>query len=189
VTLVDNSKLHIDVSLSESDAAKVKLGQPVALTFDALPDVALSGTVATISPAATTSQNVVTYPVQIEFAAGEAPIKVGMSATADIQTEKYANAILVPSRAVTTSGGVSSVTVLQGQQRTPTTIKVVIGAASSGQTVITSCVDTSSMCLKAGDILQMTGSTASTTTNGFSNRNGGLGGFNAPASGPPPAAP
>src|SRR5439155_18235461 len=67
MTLVDRSKLHIEVNPSEADAAKVQVGQPVVLTFDALPAVKLTGKVATIAPAATVSQNVVTYPVQIEF--------------------------------------------------------------------------------------------------------------------------
>ena len=35
ITLVDRSQLHIDVNLSETDAAKVAIGQPVTLTFDA----------------------------------------------------------------------------------------------------------------------------------------------------------
>ena len=75
VTLVDQSKLHVDVSLSETDAAKVQVGQPVTLTFDALPDATLSGTVATVAPVATEEQNVVTYAVQVEFDPGETPSK------------------------------------------------------------------------------------------------------------------
>ena len=65
---------------------------PAALTFDALSTATLTGTVATIAPSATVSQNVVTYPVQIEFDPGATPIKVGMSATADIQVQKVENA-------------------------------------------------------------------------------------------------
>jgi len=60
--------------------------------------------VATVAPSATVAQNVVTYPVQIEFDSGTTPVKVGMSATADIQVQKIENAILAPSRAVQTSG-------------------------------------------------------------------------------------
>jgi multidrug efflux pump subunit AcrA (membrane-fusion protein) len=74
----------------------------------------LTGTVATVAPAATVSQNVVTYSVQIEFDPGATPVKVGMSATADIQVQKIENAILAPSRAVTTSGTSKTVTLLQG---------------------------------------------------------------------------
>lgn len=172
-TIVDRSTLHIDVSLSESDVAKVQVGQPVTLTFDALPDVTLIGKVATVSPVATAEQNVVTYPVQIEFDPGNSGVKVGMSATADIQTQQIEGATLVPSRAVQTSGSTKSITVLQGDQKIPVTVEVETGVTSNGQTEITSCVATSSQCLNAGDVVSIT-STSSGTSSGTStnsNRN------------------
>ena len=176
VTLIDRSKLHIDVSLSESDAAKVKIGQPVTLTFDAAPTTTLNGKIATIAPASTVQQNVVTYPVSIEFDAGSSPIKVGMSATAEIQVQQINNAILVPSRAVQTTGTTKAVTVLQGDQKIPVTVQVETGATSNGQTQITSCVDTGAQCLQAGDVLQISTTTTSTRTQ--TNRTGlGIGGL------------
>ena len=181
VTIVDRSKLHVQVNLSETDAAKIQVGQPVALSFDAVSNVTLKGTVATVAPAATVSQNVVTYPVQVEFDPGDAPIKVGMSATAEIQIQQIDNAILVPSRAVQTSGATKTVTVLQGSQRTPVTVQVETGATSNGQTVITSCVDTGAQCLKPGDVLSVTRTTTTTSTTQNTNRSN----FGGPG-GPPP---
>ena len=164
ITLIDRSKLHIDISLSETDAAKVQVGQPVSLTFDALPNVTLQGKVATIAPAATVSQNVVTYPVQVEFDPGNAPVKVGMSATADIQIQQINNAIVVPSRAVQTTGNNRSVTVLQGG--VPVTVQVETGVTSNGQTEILSCIDTGAQCLRTGDVLSIPSTTTTTTTQG-----------------------
>jgi HlyD family secretion protein len=187
ITLVDRSQLHINVNLSETDAAKVAIGQPVTLTFDALPNVTLTGKVATIAPSATTSQNVVTYPIQINFDPGKTPIKIGMSATADIQTQKIDNAILVPSRAVQTAGNSKAVTVLQGGQ--PVTVQVETGATSNGQTEILSCVDTGAQCLRPGDVLSIPSATTTTTQAG-NNRGGfggggfGGGGIRIPAGGP-----
>jgi HlyD family secretion protein len=178
VTIVDRSKLHIEVNLSETDAAKVQVGQPVTLTFDALPNVTIDGAVATIAPAATTEQNVVTYPVQVEFDPGETPVKVGMSATADIQIQKVDNAILVPSRAIQTSGNTKSVTVLQGAERTPLTVQVTTGVTSNGQTEITSSGGNGAPALKAGDLVSVPSTTTSSTTTSTQNRsNGGFGGF------------
>lgn len=187
ITLVDRSKLHIDVSLSETDAAKIQVGQPVTLLFDALPNVTLRGSVATVSPAATVSQNVVTYPVQVEFDPGSAPVKVGMSATADIQIQQISNAILVPSRAVQTSGGARTVTVLHGADRTPVTVQVETGATANGQTEITSCVDTGAQCLQPGDVLAIPSATTSAATQQGTNRNGGGfgGGIRLPLGGGP----
>jgi HlyD family secretion protein len=166
ITMVDRSTLHIDVNLSESDAARVQIGQPVTLTFDALPNVTITGQVATIAPAATVEQNVVTFPVQIEFDPGTTPVKVGMSATADIQIQQITNAILVPSRAVQTSGGTKTVTLLQGPEQVPVTVQVETGATSNGRTEIVSCVDTGAQCLRAGDTLSVAAATTQTSTQG-----------------------
>ncbi len=164
--MVDRSKLHVDISLSETDAARVQVGQPVALTFDALPGVTIEGSVATIAPAATVSQNVVTYPVQVEFDAGTTPVKVGMSTTADIQIQQINDAILVPSRAVQTTGNQKSVTVLQGERQIPVTVRVEAGVTSNGQTEILSCVDTGAQCLRPGDVLAVVAASTTTTTQG-----------------------
>lgn len=183
VTIVDRAKLHIEVSLSEADAAKVQIGQPVALTFDALPDVMLQGTVATVAPVATVSQNVVTYPVQVEFEPGDMPVKVGMSATADIEVQQIADAVLVPSRAVQTVGDRKIVTLLQGAERTPSRVRVETGVTSDGQTVITSCVETGAQCLKTGDVLLVTRA----ATNSQNTNQGGFEAF--PGTGGPPGRP
>jgi RND family efflux transporter MFP subunit len=187
ITLIDRSKLHIEVSLSEADAAKVQVGQPVALTFDALPTATLTGTVATVAPSATVSQNVVTYPVQIEFDPGATPVKVGMSATADIQVQKVDNAILVPSRAVQTSGTTKTVTVLQGAQGTPVKVQVVTGITSDGQVEITSSGGNGAPALKAGDIVSVPSTTATTSTSTQNTRGtSGLGGLTGGGQGGPP---
>lgn len=200
VTLVDNSTLHIDVSLSESDAAKVQATQPVTLTFDALPDVILKGTVATVAPTSTTSQNVVTYLVQVTFDPGKTAVKVGMSATAEIQVDKATGVLLVPSRAITTSGTTKTVTVLQGdtpqngQQPTQVKIPVKTGLTNNGLTQITSSGGNGVSALKSGDKLVLPSTTtSSSSTSSTSSRNttrsilsGGSGG---PPAGGPPAGP
>ncbi|HMP41330.1 MAG TPA: HlyD family efflux transporter periplasmic adaptor subunit [Roseiflexaceae bacterium] len=179
VTMVDRSTLHVDVSLSESDVAGVQVGQPVELSFDALPDLMVRGTVATVSPIATIAQNVVTYPVRVAFEPGTAAIKVGMSATADIEIERVDDAILVPSRAIQTTGEIQMVQVLRGE--TTQLLRVETGLVSNGQTQITGCIDRSGQdvaCLQAGDTLQIAATSSSTTPTTRSS----IGGFGA---GPP----
>jgi multidrug efflux pump subunit AcrA (membrane-fusion protein) len=141
-----------------------------------------------VAPSATVSQNVVTYPVQIEFDPGATPVKVGMSATADIQVRKVENAILVPSRAVKTSGTTKTVTVLQGAQRTPVTVQVTTGATSNGQIEIASSGGNGTPALKAGDIVSVPSTTTTTASSSTQNNRGtsGLGGFGGGAGGPPP---
>jgi hypothetical protein len=115
----------------------------------------------------------VTYPVQVEFDPGNAAVKVGMSATADIQIQQINNAIVVPSRAVQTVGSNKAVTVLQGGQ--PVTVQVETGATSNGQTEILSCVQTGAQCLRVNDQLSIPSTTTTSTTQAGNNR-GGFGG-------------
>jgi HlyD family secretion protein len=171
ITLVDQSSMHIDVSLSETDAAKVQVGQPVSITFDALSDVTLAGTVATIAPAATATNNVVTYAVTVTFDPGDTPVKVGMSATADIQLESVDDAILVPTRAITTSGAAKTVTVVQGASQIAVTVTT--GLVSDGKTAITS----STPALKAGDQVLVPSTASSTSTTTSSQAGGPSGGM------------
>ncbi|HEY5220807.1 MAG TPA: HlyD family efflux transporter periplasmic adaptor subunit [Candidatus Paceibacterota bacterium] len=111
VTIVGDGEVAA-VTLNEIDAAKVTLGDPVTLTFDALPDVSLAGTVVELDPVGTVSQGVVSYAVQIGFSqpadtSSTNQVKPGMSVTANIVTQVAENVIAVPNAAVVTSGGSS----------------------------------------------------------------------------------
>ncbi|NTW97785.1 MAG: HlyD family efflux transporter periplasmic adaptor subunit, partial [Oscillochloris sp.] len=89
ITVIDLSAFYIDLSLSESDIGAVAVGQPVTLTFDALSDVTIEGSVQTVAPVATVTSNVATYTVRVSFAPGDAAIKAGMTATGAIQTAQH----------------------------------------------------------------------------------------------------
>jgi multidrug efflux pump subunit AcrA (membrane-fusion protein) len=124
-----------------------------------------TGTVSEVSNVSTTSQDVVTYAVNVQFNPGTEPVRTGMSATANIIVESHAGVIQVPTRAITTQGRNKEVTVLYGADKTPVTVGVLTGVSAGSMTEITSCVDTGNQCLRAGDEVQVVIS-ASTTTNG-----------------------
>lgn len=168
VTIIDISSYFIDVSLSETDAAQVQAGQTVHLSFDALPDAEIEGSVASVSPIASSESNVVTYKVRVNFVPGDLAIKVGMSSTAEIEVQHIEDALTVPSRAITSSGDSKSVMVMRqgaGPQRVP----VVTGLVSDGQTQIVSSGDDTAAALAAGDTLMVTATSSSSTT-----QNGGM---------------
>jgi membrane fusion protein, macrolide-specific efflux system len=183
--LVHASKLHVDVSLSETDAAKVAVGQHVELSFDALPNATIGGTVTSVAPVATEEQNVVTYAVQVEFDPGRSAVKVGMSATADIQVNQATNALLVPSRAVQISGDSKTVTVQQGGATL--VVPVETGLTSNGQIEIVKSGADGIPALKAGDVVVIPSSSTSTSTSSTRSSTSGLGGLTGgpPAGGPP----
>jgi HlyD family secretion protein len=111
VTIVGDGEVA-QVTLNEISAAKVAVGDPTTLTFDALPSVSLAGTVAEIDPVGTVSQGVVSYNVQVSFSqpadtSSSLEVKPGMSVTANIVTQADQNVIAVPNAAIVTSGNAS----------------------------------------------------------------------------------
>jgi HlyD family secretion protein len=115
-TLVDRTKLHLDVSVSESDVAQLKEGQSAQVTIDALGTDVISGTVRYIAPAATVTQNVTTYRVRIDLPTQNQAIRVGMNATVDIATDQREAVLIVPLSAIRSVGVQSFVRFKQGEE-------------------------------------------------------------------------
>ena len=139
------------ISLNEVDIAKIQLGQKATLTFDAVPDLTITGQVSQIDSIGTVSQGVVNYNVKINFDTADSRIKPGMSVNAAIITNVAQNVLVVPSSAVKTGGGVSYVQMfdtalpapLSGVQGSPSLVPpinqtVEIGISDGTSTEITS---------------------------------------------------
>ncbi|HEU5099635.1 MAG TPA: HlyD family efflux transporter periplasmic adaptor subunit [Roseiflexaceae bacterium] len=185
VELVDTSALHVDINLSEIDLPKVKPGQPATITFEALPDTTLTGTVESIAPTATSGQSVVSYLIRVRFEPGTADVRVGMSADVSVEVERHAGVVQAPSRAITSNGPVKTVQVLYGKQHTPVTIQVETGASNGAMTEIVKCVDTGKQCLRAGDQLAVNLPTDEAQGSSSGDK---MQFFAAPAGGPPGGA-
>ena len=147
VVLTDISALQVKVGFSEADAAKVQVGQHAIVTFDALPGTSLDGQVITVDPTSTVVSNVVTYPVTVLLTQTTKDVKPGMTASVQVVVDKAENVLAVPSSAVTSQGGQSSVTVKNGnvQERRPVvtglkgddTTEIVTGL-KEGESIVTS---------------------------------------------------
>ncbi len=116
-----------EISLNEIDVAKVKTGQKATLTFDAIPDLTITGQVAEVDAVGTVSQGVVTYIIKIGFDTQDDRVKTAMSVSAAIVTEAKPNALLVPNSAVKSQGGMSYVEIVEGEDR-----NTALSANSSG---------------------------------------------------------
>lgn len=105
ITLVDPTNVRVDVSVDETDIAKIALNQQVSYTFDALGtgtnQRVYTGKVISISPNATIQSGVATYLVSMSI---ENPQNVlpGMTANATIIYQEKDNTLVVPLRAVRT---------------------------------------------------------------------------------------
>jgi HlyD family secretion protein len=167
----DLSKLQVTENMAEVDNVKLKVGQDVNITMDALPDrTALKGKVDQIALVGVTTQGVVNYPVVITLTDPDPNIiKTGMTANVGIVVEERDNVLLVPNRAVKTIGRQRVVNVVQpvvGQLQVPITV----GLANESQTEVTSG-------LKEGDLVVI--NATSTTPNRT-----GPGGFGPGGGGP-----
>ncbi len=100
VVMVDTSVFHIDVTVDEVDVARIALGQPLTLTLDALPGETFSGKVDRVAPTATVNGGVVSYAVRLVLDSVGAPLRSGMSATADIVVAEAKGVVLVPNWAI-----------------------------------------------------------------------------------------
>ncbi|MCK9361166.1 efflux RND transporter periplasmic adaptor subunit [Patescibacteria group bacterium] len=98
-TIITQEKM-VTLPLNEVDIAKIKVGQKATVTFDALPDLTIAGTVVEVDPLGKASQGVVTYDVKVAFDTDDEQIKPGMSASVSIATDVRTNVLMVPNAAI-----------------------------------------------------------------------------------------
>ena len=94
-----------DISLNEIDAAKIKVGQKVTVTFDAIPELTITGKAKEADIVGTVSQGVVTYNIKIGFDTQDDRVKPGMSVSAEIITDVIQDVLVVPNSGVKSQGG------------------------------------------------------------------------------------
>lgn len=165
----DNSSMVAVMPFAETDAAKLAANQTASLTFDAIPNLTISGHVLAISPNATVSSNVVDYYVSFVLNRTDPRLREGMTVNAAVTVAQADNALRVPNAAVHTTGGATSVTLLVSGQQVPT--EVVTGVVGDTYTEIKAGIN-------EGDhvVLPSLRTTAGTTTGGGFRGGGGFGG-------------
>ncbi len=135
-TFISKQKIA-EISLNEVDVTKVKVGNKATITFDAIPDLSITGEVAEIDTVGTVTQGVVTYAVKIVFDTQDERVKPGMSMSAAIVTDVKQNVLLVPNSAVKQQSDVSYVEIFAGETQTPSRQNVQTGLSNDTLTEIT----------------------------------------------------
>jgi HlyD family secretion protein len=145
-TMVSDNQ-SVNISVNEVDAAKLKVGEKATLTFDALPDISIAGTVSSVNTIGTVSSGVVSYGAIVTFDTPNGSVKPGMSATADIITGTETG-LAVPNSAVKSANGQQYVEVfspaLAGSESstgvasatTPLRVPVTTGLSSDTEIII-----------------------------------------------------
>ena len=165
----DNSSFVAVMPFAETDTGRLAANQTTMFTFDAIPNLTISGHVLTISPSATVVSNVVDYYVSFVLNRTDPRLREGMTANATVTVAQADNAVRVPNAAVRTTGGTTMVTVLSKGQQVPT--EVITGVVGDTYTEIKAG-------LNEGDtvVLPAIRTTTGTTSNGGNLIRGG-GGF------------
>ena len=154
IGMIANNNFFFFFDVSETDIAKVKIGNKASVYLDAFgEDVEFEALVNFVEPAETIIQGVTYYKVKISFTpSGEREIKSGMTATAKIITDSRQNIVMIPARAVIEQANIKIVKTLKDQVVKENQVQLgmsgdnglveVISGIASGEEVITSTKST-----------------------------------------------
>ncbi len=144
----DLSHLYVDGEVPEIDIARVRTGQAVTLSFDALPGQSFSGVVHEIAGTGKTIGGTVSFTVTVEITQRDPLLRPGMTASAQIAAEQ-ALGWVVPRVALHSQAGQPVVYVLRSGQ--PVAVPVQVGLTTPDQVLLIS------PALQAGDELVIGG--------------------------------
>ncbi|MDB4968774.1 MAG: putative rane protein [Myxococcales bacterium] len=107
LTVADLSTLIVQADLNQIDVAKVKIGQKVTVTLDALPGKSYSAVVSKIAPASVTpkGKDVDVFPVEATLDNGDGAIKPGMTADVRVHIETRTRVLVLPVEAIVREQG------------------------------------------------------------------------------------
>ena len=115
ISIITAENFQIKANISEVDISKVKIGDEVEITFDALgPEKEFKGEVVEIDPAETEISGVIYYKVTTMFVGDFEIIKPGMTANLDIMTARKENVLMIPFQALKEKDGKKYVQILEG---------------------------------------------------------------------------
>lgn len=96
----DLSQMKIELAVDESDIGQVREGQAVTFTADAFPNRQFRGKVEQVRLSATTTSNVVTYPVVVTVDNSDGTLLPGLTVNAEIEVSKRSGVLKVANAAL-----------------------------------------------------------------------------------------
>lgn len=124
------------VNLNETDVPKVAIGNKATITMDAFPNQTFTGKVVSIDTTGSVSSGVTTYPAYIVLDAAPNDVYPNMAVDATIILSVKDNVVLIPSAAVQTANGQSTVRIMKNGS--VSSVSVTIGATDNTNTEIVS---------------------------------------------------
>lgn len=116
--IISSAAYELESHVSESDVAKVSVGQPAKVTLDAYgKEVVFDAKVVQVDPAETILDGISTYKTKLQFVTDDQRIRSGMTANITIQTAEKPATVIVPQEALFLEGGEKVVTVEVGGKK------------------------------------------------------------------------
>lgn len=101
ITLVDSAPPYVEALVDEVDLGRVRLGQEVRITFDALPDKTFAGEMMEIAPVATTDQKKSrTIKTKTHLREWSPELRIGLSAKVVIITRPGKSTRVIPTNLI-----------------------------------------------------------------------------------------
>ena len=174
-SIVGTDSWSLSLDIGESDIAQVAVNDQVELALD--DGTAFFGTVQSVGILPSTTSGAVTYPVVVAVTGDPDGLYDGVDVTAKIVYERRTNVLTIPSAAVTTADGVSTVKTLDASG-TAVATTVTVGETVGNVTEILTGI------AEGDDVVVVTFTPGSGNSGSTTNRqSGGSGGF--PTGGPP----
>lgn len=138
IYVADLDRLYIQTQVDEVDIAKVKLGDPITATMDAVPDITLTGSVAAINPVGEEVSGLVKYTVRVELNKVEdvSILPLGATASVTIQVKEASATLAVPITAIQNDASGEFVMLIQADGTTKR-VDVTSGAIVDDLVVVT----------------------------------------------------
>ena len=110
-TIVRTSTLRMRIEIPEASVGKVATGQGISLQTSSYPERSFAGTIVRIAPNVNLTARTLTVEAEVQNTEGL--LKPGQFATVRITQSKPDPAVVIPARAVKTSGDINSVFVIR----------------------------------------------------------------------------
>ncbi|MDY0297524.1 MAG: efflux RND transporter periplasmic adaptor subunit [Acidobacteriota bacterium] len=114
--MADMGSILFKGTVDEIDVGKLSAGMAAEIQVGALPDVKVNGRLERISPKAHKDGNSTLFDIEIAvLASGEAVLRAGYSATANIKVREKTDVLILPERLVTFDNGNRTVEIKEGE--------------------------------------------------------------------------
>ncbi len=101
--------LEVKAKVPEVDIGKIRPGQKVEITADSFSDKPFQGTVRLVAPEAVLEQNVTSFEVRVSLDTGKDVLRSGMNVNAIFTGNRTANALTIPTVAISSKRGQTGV--------------------------------------------------------------------------------